>query len=344
MTRRCNGPGRAPSSGRRLPNASRASRPMDRHRACAPGMCVKTRPLRRADVAPPGEALSLAHAERIAPLLAQRIAGLGEQAMADLSFGNLWLFRRAHHYRFVDGQWPVIHGQTYDGQHHVIALFALADVPDAVLQDLLPHTACFFPLGEREARALDPARFAINSARDDADYLYRADTFRDYAGAGLHNKRNLLKQCLATHRLTHAVYAPQWQGTARAVLREWLQDKGKQGGDADDLPCQEALAHADALGLHGLVTWADGEPAGFVLAEQLQPGVCVMRFAKGLARFKGISQALFQQFASQYEAQFGRPLHWLNFEQDMGLPNFRRTKLSYQPQALLPKYRVSLRG
>jgi hypothetical protein len=34
---------------------------------------------------------------------------------------------------------------------------------------------------------------------------------------------------------------------------------------------------------------------------------------------------------------------WLNFEQDMGLANFRRTKLSYRPVALLSKFRVRLR-
>lgn len=290
-----------------------------------------------------GEALSLAHTERVAPLLAQRLAGLGERAMADLSFGNLWLFRRAHSYRFYDGEWPVIQGRAYDGQRHLIALFPLADAPISVLRDLLAHSVCFFPTGEGEAKDLDPARFVVDSVRDDADYLYRAGTFRDYAGAGLHNKRNLLRQCLDTHRLTHAPYTPQWQNVALAILREWLQDKGKQGGEADHLPCQEALAHADTLGLRGFVTWADGEPAGFVLAEELQPGVWVMRFAKGLARFKGISQALFQHFASHGEAQFGRPLRWLNFEQDMGLTNFRGTKLSYQPHALLPKYRVTLR-
>ena len=35
-------------------------------------------------------------------------------------------------------------------------------------------------------------------------------------------------------------------------------------------------------------------------------------------------------------------VQWLNFEQDLGLANFRRTKLSYQPSALIPKFRVHL--
>ncbi|MDA7416003.1 phosphatidylglycerol lysyltransferase domain-containing protein [Xenophilus arseniciresistens] len=287
-----------------------------------------------------GEPLALAHAARVAPLLAERQAGQGERAIADLSFANLWLFRRAHDYRFCDGPWPLIRGRAYDGQRHAIPLFPLGEAPPSVLRALLAPGECFFPLAEAQALALPPARFAFSASRDDADYLYRAQAFVDYAGAGLHNKRNLLKQCLAAHRLHHAPYTPQHQPLALQILRDWLQEKGKQAGEADDLPCQEALQHAPALGLEGFISWADGEPAGFVLAEPLQSGVCVLRFAKALARFKGLSQALFSHFAQNYPLQFGRPLDWLNFEQDMGLPNFRRTKLSYQPQALLHKLRA----
>ena len=48
---------------------------------------------------------------------------------------------------------------------------------------------------------------------------------------------------------------------------------------------------------------------------------------------------MFHHFCTHFDG----PVHWLNFEQDMGLPNFRRTKLSYQPAELLAKFRVSLR-
>ena len=68
--------------------------------------------------------------------------------------------------------------------------------------------------------------------------------------------------------------------------------------------------------------------------------MAVIRFAKGLARFKGISPLLFHHFA----AQPPWPVDWMNFEQDLGLANFRKTKLSYQPSHLLPKYRAALRN
>ena len=65
----------------------------------------------------------------------------------------------------------------------------------------------------------------------------------------------------------------------------------------------------------------------------------VVRFAKGLNAFKGIYQYMFHHFCTR----FARPVEWLNFEQDMGLPNFWRSKLSYRPAFLLSKFRVHLR-
>ncbi|MDT7838208.1 phosphatidylglycerol lysyltransferase domain-containing protein [Aquabacterium sp. OR-4] len=289
-----------------------------------------------------GVPLTLALAPRLAPLLAARLAGLGERAIADLSYANLWLFRRVHDYRFVDGDWPAISGLTYDGQRHLLPLFAPQAAPAEVLRDLMAGHAALFPLTEAEARSLDPLHWTIDAHRDDADYLYPAEHFRHYRGTALQKKRNLMKQCRAAHALQVVAYDAadaRHQQAALAVLAGWTADKGKAPGDADDLPCREALSLAAELGLAGHIAWADGEPAGFVLGELLQPGVAVIRFAKGLARFKGISQLLFHHFA----VQSPWPVDWMNFEQDLGLENFRRTKLSYQPSSLLPKFRASLR-
>ncbi|EHP40884.1 hypothetical protein OR16_23403 [Cupriavidus basilensis OR16] len=91
--------------------------------------------------------------------------------------------------------------------------------------------------------------------------------------------------------------------------------------------------------MEGFLYEVAGQPVGFVLAQEIRPAVFAMRFAKGLAAYKGIYQYMFHHFC----AAFPRPVAWLNFEQDMGLDNFRQTKLSYAPSALLPKFRVRLR-
>lgn len=287
-----------------------------------------------------GVSLTLALRPRIEALMAKLAEGSAESALSDWSFSNLFLFRQAHAWRFVDGPWPHLSGRTYDGMRHVFALFPLHEAPGAALEQLLQGHEGFFPLSAPQARRLDPSVFETVALRDDADYLYPVSHFLHYRGGALRKKRNLVAQLLDAHRVEILPYGPALRAEAEGVLQAWLADKGKTAGDADDGACREALAWAAELGLQGWLLRADSEPAGFVLGQALQPGVDVIRFAKGLGRFKGVPQALFQHYARHRAATAEPPLRWLNFEQDLGLPNFRRTKMSYAPAALLDKHRA----
>jgi hypothetical protein len=283
-----------------------------------------------------GEDLTLEVLPRIAPALAARLVELGEHAPADLTAANLWLFRRAHGYRFHAGEWPVVSGRSYDGRPHAIPLFDPMTAPAAAVDGLLGRFGSLFPLTKREADALARKGYAITSNRDDSDYVYTAETFASYPGRSLQYKRTLLQRFVSRHDVRVQVYSSALEAEAMAVLDGWMRDKGKSPGEADDLPCREALAHAVELGLKGFVVEANGESAGFLLAEHLQPGVWVIRFAKGLAKFDGVAQFLFQHFAKHPPGR----CEWMNFEQDLGLANFRRTKESYGPDVMVPKWRV----
>jgi hypothetical protein len=285
---------------------------------------------------PPGMPLELAQRPRIEAALAACHAGAGRDRPSDLVFSNLYLFRAAHDYRLVEGDWPLISGRTYDGSRHAIPLFDVGQASLPVLKQLLAQYDCLYPLSSQQVAQLDATVFEAVASRDDADYLYPADSFRFYRGTKLLKKRNLMKQFLANHAVRSVPLAAGQLDDARTVLRGWMLDKGKAGGEADEQPCLEALAHLEEFGLQGFLHYADDEPAGFVLAQAIGSGVFVMRFAKGLARYKGIAQYMFHHFATATT----QPVQWLNFEQDMGLANFRKTKLSYQPTALLDKYRV----
>ena len=299
------------------------------------------------------EPLLLAHRAVLAPLLAARwsAADPPETTLADPWFANLWLFRAAHDWHWLRGDWPCIAGRAYDGARLLLPLFDLAAAPLPVLRTLLyghdhgpghahdhgqdqGHDA-FGPLSAAQAARLPPASWAFAHSRDDADYLYPADQFRHYPGRLLHKKRNLLRQLRAAHEVQAVPYRTALAADAERVLDGWMDDKAKQPGDTDDGPCRQALAQADLLALDGTIYYIGGRAAGFVLAEATRPGVMVMRFAKGLRAHKGLYPHMFQQFCQ------ARPgLQWLNFEQDLGLANFRQTKLSYQPAALLDKLRA----
>ena len=285
-----------------------------------------------------GLPIELALQPRIEATLAALREGSGEQCLSDYAFSNLYLFRAAHGYRFVDGEWPGIAGCAYDGTRHFMPLFVPSAAPGEHLAKLIETHQCLYPVAARYAAALPTERFTATQSSDDADYLYRAETFMDYAGRPLSKKRNQVHQLLAAHVPSSQAFDASLADAARSVLQGWLTHKGKVRGDADDDACLEAIDHAERFGLEGFVHFVDDMPVGFVLAQQLQLGVFAMRFAKGLDSHVGIYPYMFQHFCRS----FPRTVAWLNFEQDMGLPGFRRSKRSYQPAALLPKWRVAL--
>lgn len=269
--------------------------------------------------------------------LARLRAGSGERCLSDHAFSNLYLFRDAHDYRFLPGDWPCISGRAYDGTRHLMPLFAPAAAPNDVLRALLEGHACLYPLSARHADALPSEHFTLSSEDADADYLYTAQQFADYPGRALARKRHQMRQLLTRCTPVSRSFDADGADAAREVLRGWMVQKAKTAGEADETPCLEAIALAGRFGLEGFVHHANGAPIGFVLAQALQPGVFVMRFAKGLDSHVGIYPFMFQHFCRH----FAQPVRWLNFEQDMGIAGFRRSKRSYGPAALLPKLRAT---
>ena len=82
------------------------------------------------------------------------------------------------------------------------------------------------------------------------------------------------------------------------------------------------------------------EPAGFILGEGLGDSIFALHFAKGLTKFKGIYQFMYNHFAGIMSDRY----ELLNFEQDLGNPELRHAKSSYRPDRMIHKYRVSLKG
>ncbi len=266
---------------------------------------------------------------------------LAELAPSDGPYSNLRLFAQAHRYEYLPGPWPCVSGLAYDGAPVLIPLFDLATAPLAVLGELQGRDAEFYPVAESVLRSMDPPTIVSRALRDDADYLYRSAPFIDYVDAGLGPKRHALSRLLAATPVEVRPLDRADRGVALAVLEGWCTDKQHGPDGADAAACRAALEDLRPGGaLFGFLHVAGAIPIGFVLVEWLNPGVLAVRFAKGRSAFDGIFPHLFQDLARR----FGSDLQWLNFEQDLGLANFRRTKQSYRPALLVAKHRVRVRA
>ena len=282
------------------------------------------------------EPLRLAHAARLKEKLQQIGNGLSEYC-----FANLYLFRQVHEYAVVfDGHRLLgIIGKTYDGIICLTPLFDVTRAGSADLVRLIRHFGCLYPVSRADFEMLDTGLFVGDHNPDDSDYVYAAEKLRSYPGRKLAAKRNLMKQFLAEHRVASQPYRAELRGDAETVLDQWQQENGNPPEATDYYPALEALTLTRELALSGYVYYADDGPAGFLLAGENAPGMCAIHFAKASRRCKGIFPYMFNHFVNTR----GEDYVFYNFEQDLGKPNFRKNKQSYDPDRLLVKYRVKLK-
>ena len=272
-------------------------------------------------------------------LLVPRLKAV-KTSLSEYTFPNLYLFRANHGYEVMIDKEIFIRGRSYDGRTYIMPTSDVRRMEAAYLRELMRDVEFLFPIPEDWLTAFDPTEFDVTFAEGDADYVYTVEKMSTYKGRHLHKKRNLLKQFLELYTHDARPLTNNRLDEARFILDEWLRTSEMNVEETDYRPCLEALDRYDELVLCGGIYYAEGEPAGFVLGEELNPETFVLHFAKARTKFKGIYQYLFNNFAKILPPSY----MYLNLEQDLDKENLRIFKSSYVPDLLLKKARVRLKG
>lgn len=280
------------------------------------------------------EPLGLHHKDVLQPLLRAITAPVSEYC-----FANLYLFHESHGYEVLSDGDIFIRGRTYDGINYLMPTRPADQLDQTRLKEHLQGGELLFPIPEEWLNAFDPGRYEVSFHEGDADYLYTVEKMSTLAGRKLHKKHNLLKQFVESYRHEAMPLIADRLDDARLVLDAWHAETGARREETDYRPCREALDRYEELVLCGGITYADGEPAGFVLGEEVNDETYVLHFAKALTKFKGVYQFMFNNFAKILPPKY----KYLNLEQDLDKENLRVFKSSYVPDALVKKARVRLR-
>lgn len=256
---------------------------------------------------------------------------------SEYGFANLYLFREVHDYHVVIAPEGVfIRGNSYDGSRFLMSVEAIPEERlDAVLR-LLEKDEFLYPVSENRLPAFNDKSVSIEFSEDDSDYIYTVEKLSTYTGQKLHGQKNLLNQFLSRYTPEARPLTRDRMNDARKVLETWQTDVGGEKTTTDYFPCREALERYDELALCGGIYYVEGEPAGFILGEEIRSDMFALHFAKGERRFKGLYQYMYNHFAKILPKQYA----FLNFEQDLGKLALRIAKSSYDPDQVLKKYRV----
>lgn len=281
------------------------------------------------------ERLSLEHKDLLFRRLKETNTGISEY-----TFANLYLFRNNHEYEVIVDREVFVRGKSYDSHTYLMPTTDVREIETAYLAEMMRGAEFLFPVPEKWLTAFSPGQFEIEFKEGDADYIYTVEKMSTYKGRHLHKKRNLLKQFREAYTHDARPLTIDRLDEARFILNDWLETSSSSRDETDYVPCLEALDRYEELVLCGGIYYADNEPAGFVLGEELNPDTFVLHFAKARIKFKGIYQYLYNNFASILPPAY----KYLNMEQDLEKENLRVFKTSYMPEAMVPKARVRLKS
>ena len=204
--------------------------------------------------------------------------------------------------------------------------------------------AFFYCFDEEGAKACEATgRLAAEEDRDNADYVYYREDLVTLAGRKYDGKRNHLKHFLRDNEFTFEPVT----GVMVPEIIEFQQRWCEQRACEDDLSLineskamREVLDCWPMLDVFGAVIRIKGKIQAFTAASELNSDTAVVLFEKGNPEYRGIYQAINQQFCGNMPEKF----KWINREQDAGDEGLRKAKLSYNPVRVEMKYVVRLRG
>lgn len=175
--------------------------------------------------------------------------------------------------------------------------------------------------------------------RDAFDYIYRAEALAELSGKRYHSKRNHIarfcendwsyeritsaniRECAALNTLWRAEYADN----ADMIAESYVTDR--------------ALENFEALGLYGGLLRVDGIPCAFSFGEPARD-IFVVHAEKALRSYQGAYAAINRELVRSLGGRYA----YINREDDAGAENLRKAKLSYHPEFLEEKFRLTFGG
>ncbi len=266
--------------------------------------------------------------------------------LAEFCFPNLYFFRHTHEYRVLTTEHSLFGaGVSYDKKRYLMPLVGPERATQGCFNDLKTlmrsgEYDMIFPIPEEWLCCFSEDEYEWTHNEDDSDYLFFQEKLAGYPGKKMHKKRNLVNQFLRSYDPLVLPLGSEVRSDALKVLDIWQNTTVQEMATSDYHQCAEALERQKEFRMSGIMVYADGHPAGFMMGEALNDETFTIHFAKADISFKGIYQFLFSRFASE----IGEGYKYINMEQDMGNPGLRHTKRSYYPDLMAHKYRITLKS
>lgn len=183
-----------------------------------------------------------------------------------------------------------------------------------------------------------PNMFEFNLNRSVSDYIYTSERLINLGGKKLQSKRNHINRFKRENNWEyHSLNGEnEFVRECKGLLKVWMKVNGDEAEEQDGFDVQAVnlmLDNFDYLGLKGGLICVDGDIAAFTIGEPLTEDTFVVHVEKARTDIHGAYTIVNQQFVENEMAGFT----YVNREEDLGIENLRKAKMSYYPDILLEK-------
>ena len=178
-------------------------------------------------------------------------------------------------------------------------------------------------------------RFSFEGEDGAADYIYNASELREFKGKKFHSQKNHLNAFKkAFENYTFLPYKKEDKHELIAFLNVYEDGLGEMSASAkkESLACRRLIEMLEHLDLDTRILKIDGETAGFTVMEKIG-NTLMIHIEKALTKYRGVYPMLVSLEANAYP-----DAKYINREEDDGNEGLRRSKMSYNPCAIIQKY------
>jgi hypothetical protein len=267
---------------------------------------------------------------------------------SDFCFTNLYCWGKKFDTQFaITNHWLFVRFKDNNGRNSYLKPVGTGNLTEALALIREDHSSLFdTPFQLRgltkemiaEIEAALPGVFEYKLNRSVSDYIYTSKKLIELTGKKLQSKRNHINRFKRENDWQYRSLAhnPALVQECKKMLDQWMEINREEDPSLvyDDCATTLMLDNFDYFGLKGGLICVDGRIAAFSLGEPLTEDTFVVHVEKAFTSVHGAYAIINQQFAENEAAGF----RYVNREEDMGIENLCRAKMSYQPDILLEKY------
>ena len=194
-----------------------------------------------------------------------------------------------------------------------------------------------------------PGQLEIQDDRPNYDYVYRVQDLCELKGRLYHAKKNHLNYFRKNYTYEYVKLTADMAKEAMQFIAEFNERKSNSQSISakemmtlrmEEQAMEDVLLNLEEAGYEGGAIRIDGKLEALAIGGRLNHNTVTEHVEKANIHYRGLYQAINNEFCRQVS----RWAEFINREEDMGIPNLRKAKLSYHPYKLVEKYIVTFKG